>query len=202
MVNGSHSTTRRGTKPLSLTAYAKRRGVSTVAVSKAHAAGRLRESVVMVDGQPKIADPELADREWEANTRQRVDQSRASARTRQPNTEQATGDVPDYFESRARREAHAARREAAQADLAEIDVAERRGELVPVADARADVIDKFTVVKTRILGVPTRVAQRMPHLAVEVVPILDTLLREALEELAIRDRNDEDNGDSDGNDAQ
>jgi hypothetical protein len=176
-------------EPLSLRAYAERRNVSVQAVSKAVAAGRLRESVVQVDGQPKIADPEIADREWEANTRPRVDRPPAAE---QGAAATSADEVPDYFVSRARREAAAARREAAQADLSELEVAERKGELVSVAKARADVMDKFTIVKTRMLGVPSRLAQRLPHVAVEVVPIVEELVREALEELAA------DGGEADG----
>lgn len=174
--------------PLSLSAYAKRRGVSHVAVSKAIAAGRLSASVVRdARGAPKIADPELADREWAANTRPRVDHPPAdlggeppvhAPRTARLPTGAPRPDVPDYNESRARRES-------ALADMAEIEVAERRGELVPVDEARADVVSRFTVVRTRLLGVPSRVAQRLPQLAGEVVPVLDELLREALEELAV-----------------
>jgi hypothetical protein len=174
-------------KPMSLRAYAERRGVSTVAVSKAITAGRLRDSVVTIDGQPKISDAELADREWQANTRMRVEQPPPHQHERPAVDEPAVTptDVPDYNVSRALREAAAARREAAQADLAEIEVAQRRGELVLVDQARADVIDKFTTVKTRLLGVPSRIAQRFPRFALELVPVLDDLLREALEELAI-----------------
>jgi hypothetical protein len=175
--------------PLSLSAYAKRRGVSHVAVSKAIAAGRLTASVVRDDrGAPKIADPELADREWAANTRPRIDHPAAAdlageppapaPRVARPPAGAPRPDVPDYNESRARRES-------ALADMAEIEVAERRGDLVSVDEARADVVSRFTVVRTRLLGVPSRVAQRLPHLAGEVVPIIDELLREALEELAI-----------------
>lgn len=174
-------------KPLSLRAYAKRRGVSAEAVSKAITAGRLRESVILIGGAPKIGNPELADREWDANTRPRVDhppppsreQSRAAA-----TAALAAGEVPDYNDSRAIREAHAARREAALADMAEIDVSERRGELVSVEDARRDVYDKFTIVKTKLLGVPARLAQRLPELARTVQPLAEELIREALEELA------------------
>lgn len=191
-------------KLISLRAYAKQRGVSAEAVSKAVSSGRLRESVAIVDGQPKIRDPELADREWEANTRQRVDQPPATpARLKRESVERdVTDDVPDYFESRARREAAAARREAAQADLAELEVDERRGELVSAEDARADVIDMFTVVRTRILGVPTRVAQRLPHVAAEVVPVIEALLREALEELAVEDDGGDDDGDGEDDDIE
>jgi hypothetical protein len=59
---------------MSLSAYARRRGVSVEAVSKAVERGRLRGSIVMVDGKPKIGDAELADHEWQANTRPRIDQ--------------------------------------------------------------------------------------------------------------------------------
>lgn len=182
--------------PITLTAYAARRGVSPKAVSKAVAAGRLVESVVRDDhGDPKISDPVLADREWEANTRTRIDRPVTPPRAAvvpipevaarwTPPDRPPSSDVPDYNESRALREAAAARREAAKADLAELDVAERKGELVPADEARAVLVDKFTIVKTRILGVPARVAQRMPHLAAEIVPVIDELLRDALEELA------------------
>lgn len=168
-------------KPTSLRAYARRRGVSAEAVSKAVESGRLRASVVTVGGQPKIGDVDLADREWQANTRPRIDHAPPPTITVIPPVDQ---EVPDYNVSRALREAAAARREAALADMAEIEVAELRGELVNVAEARADVIAKFTVVKTKLLGIPARLAQRLPELAAEVVPVADELLREALEELA------------------
>jgi len=191
----------KGEQPLSLRAYAKRRKVSVEAVSKAITDGRLKESVTRVRGAPKIADPELADREWGANTRPRVDQPppervRTTPRQALPDVrdqgvpEAADHEdirdiiIPDYFMSRALREAAAARREAALADIAELDVQVRKGELVAVDEARGDVIERFTVVKTKILGVPSRVKQRLPHVSAEDVRVIDDFLREALEELA------------------
>lgn len=56
---------------ISLTAYARHRGVSVEAVSKAIRVGRLRKCVVSVNSQPKVSDVELADEEWAANTRNR-----------------------------------------------------------------------------------------------------------------------------------
>jgi hypothetical protein len=216
--------------PMTLTAYATRRGVSVKAVSKAVAAGRLAGSVVRdKHGAPKIGDPELADLEWSAKTRASIDRAdhppsdpaaqpaeivprpRPAPIQRAPAaiTPRATPSyasppaaiaapapapgVPDYHESRARKEAAAARREAALADVAELDAAERKGELVPVVDARDEVIAAYTIARTRLLGVPSRLAQRLPHLAGEVVPVLDDLLREALEELSV----DEERADGD-----
>lgn len=185
---------------MSLRAYAVRRGVSAESVSKAVRTGRLVASVTVIAGAPKIADPDLADREWEANTQPRIDQPQPSqqrpaprakvARVADPDDgededdDELPADVPPYKLSRARREAEAARREAALADLAEIDVAERREELVPADEARAFIFERFAVVKGKLLGVPSRVVQQLPHLAKEVEPVIDGLIREVLEELA------------------
>lgn len=52
----------------SLASYARRRGVSTAAVSKAVKRGRLRKSVShRPTGEPFVADFEMADREWVEN---------------------------------------------------------------------------------------------------------------------------------------
>lgn len=165
-------------KPLSLRAYAKLRKCTVEAVSKAVAAGRLRESVVRIAGQPKISDPARADLEWEQNTKVRAER-----------TEPVPRDLPEYFQSRARRET-------TQAELAALELAERQGRLIDTETARRDVMEKFAILKTRILGVPRRVAQRLPEVATIVVPILDGLLREALEELADSDVEPESEDDS------
>ncbi len=185
---------------MTLSAYASRRGVSPKAVSKAVAAGRLSASVTRDQhGAPKIADPDLADREWEANTRARVEyvaparanpvaeleqqEDRLVAARAAPPAAQSP-ELAAYYAHRSARESEAARRERLQADLAEFTLAERRGELIPKAQARRDVEERYTSVKTRLLGVPRLVAQQLPHLAAEVVPVVDALLREALEELS------------------
>lgn len=178
---------------MTLTAYAARRGVSPKAVSKAVAAGRLSASVVRDQhGAPKIDDPDMADREWEANTRARVDYAAPSSSVEPAPAENARGGAPAaqspevaaYYAHRSAREAEAARKERLQADLAELTLAERRGGMVPADQARRDVQARYASVKTRLLGVPRLVAQRLPHLAAEVVPVIDALVREALEELA------------------
>lgn len=89
------------TKPLSFLAYAKRRGVSSEAVRKAHSDGRLRESVVMVNGKPKIRDPEVADREWDANTRPRADRPAAGRRPQSPPAPPAPTDLDIVLTDRA-----------------------------------------------------------------------------------------------------
>ena len=168
-------------KPLSLRAYAKRRGVSAEAVSKAIESGRLERSVVVVAGEPKIADAELADREWAANTRPRAKRATNGDADQQDGVaDHAIG----YPEARRRREIELWRQARVQREVDELELAKRKGELVSVAEARADVIEKFSVVKTKLLGLAVRVKQRLPHVVVEDVRVIDALVREALEELS------------------
>lgn len=192
--------------PLSLRAYARRRRVSPEAVSRAVGAGRLSASVVLVGGQPKIADAELADREWDANTRQRSD-VQTSGRQDVPPPGSSPLDlppvaaeplasaprgaraalpegVPAYHVSQAIRAQAAARREIAAADQAEIELAARRGKLVDVAELTGEFNAHITNAKARLLALPTRVGQELPDLAERVVPVVDRLIRAALQELA------------------
>lgn len=156
--------------PLSLHRYAARRGVSTAAVSKAIKSGRLSASVVFDHlGDPKIGDADLADREWNANTRERADARPAESQ---------------YAVARAEQLRSATRRYAAQAELAEIDLAERRGQLISIAEARADMTAKLTEARTRLLGIPSQLAQIFPDRAAELVPLVEGLIRDALEDLA------------------
>lgn len=201
--------------PLTLTAYAARRGCSVKSVSRAVATGRLVDSVGRDEhDRPTIIDPELADREWEENTRGRSSPVVASERrdtpTQQsgggnhgepvvsaganpaPDTERARRggrpDLPDgvpaYNVSQAVRAHAAARREIAQADLAELELASTRGRLVDSAAARADVQQAYSLVKTRLMRVPSATAQQLPDLAARVVPVVEALITEALAELA------------------
>ena len=202
---------------MTLTDYARRRGCSTAAVSKAVATGRLTSSVGRdAQGRPTILDPDAADREWDANTRARVEYIEPSRRDRDarrplpraPGAEptedaptDAGGDVDQraaqpaaiiapppemaaYYAARSSREEADARSSRVKAEIAELRLRELRGEMMPVDVARADMMTRYARVKTRLLGLPRTLGQRVPHLAAEVVPLADELVREALAELA------------------
>lgn len=187
-----------------LTEYAKHRGTSKVAVHKAVKSGRLKASVTRdAHGTPSITDFDLADREWSQNTRKKIDQPKSPARKKKQKRRKGTTrgsdemgeEPPDYETSRNWREAHAARREGALADMAEIEVSEKLDELVPEAEVRAYIDDKFAIIKTKLLGIPSRVAQQLPAAAEQVPLIVDRFIREALEELAAVDDGDDSDDD-------
>lgn len=56
-------------KGISLSAYARHRGISPQAVSKEVQKGRLKRSVTLIEGRPRILAVAAADREWEASSR-------------------------------------------------------------------------------------------------------------------------------------
>lgn len=129
--------------------------------------GRLSKSLTR--DRKRIASAAAADREWEATTQaDRVPLSGPTAPAEPP---------PSLMESRARREA-------AEAELAEIELAEKRRELVPAKDVESRLVNVFAQCKTKLLGVPSRARQRDPALTGEQVSLIEALIREALEELA------------------
>lgn len=189
---------------MSLRAYAKRRGCSAMAVSKAVKTGRLKASVVYDDqGDPKIRDPALADKEWEATTDHSrapgyVKERAAAAKKKPPRAAGRAaepleaGDPPpppadvlgqDSPEGVSLAEASAAEK-FWKAKLAEQDYRERTGELVEAKLVTRKLVDVFTLCRAKLLVVPTRARQALPHLTVADVGTIETLIREALEELA------------------
>lgn len=153
-------------------AYARHRkaaglaGGTHRAVQVAIKEGRLKKSLTP-DG--KIADVDLADMEWAATTH--VDRIPLTGPTA------AGTPPPDLQESRARREA-------AEAALAEIELAEKRGELVLAGDVESKLVNVFAHCKTKLLAVAARARQRDPALSGPQVALFEALIREALEDLA------------------
>lgn len=105
----------------------------------------------------------------------------ASERTKphqpEPPPPRHTDQPPDYNESRARSEYE-------KANLLELDRKAKEGLLLHREDVERAQATALAISKTRLLGVPSTAKQRIPHLSLDEVEILTTLIREALEELA------------------
>lgn len=182
--------------PLSFRAYARHRGVTLRAVQVAHRSGRLQRSIVMVDGTPKIRSAAAADREWDANTDisklpdalkvARHGRRAGTRRDRGPRSAPQSDDTqqPDLSDATIR-DKHF------RAKLAELKYRERAGQLVDAAEVKAEIIDMITVCRTKLLGLPSKVKQRLPHLTLEDLATLDAIVREALEDLAAPQRTPE-----------
>lgn len=161
-------------------------------------AGQLK-TYVGPNGTPRIAREGLED-VWASITRTRIDSPRprrASAEPAEPlrpldeRLRQAVvidqaphsvprngdADIPDYNESRARSEFE-------KANLLELERRQKEGLLLERKLVDATWAKLVTTAKTKILGVPSRVRQRIPHLSLEEIDIISGIIREALQEIA------------------
>lgn len=127
---------------VSLSEYARMRGCAKSAVHKAVKEGRIST----IDGK---IDPAVADIQWQRNTRARVDSSpaedRAPGAVFPPVSAGAGGfgggdDPGDYM-------VHRTRKEAAQASMAELDLAEMQKRLIDAKRARAATITAYRLLR-------------------------------------------------------
>jgi hypothetical protein len=157
--------------PLLLTqaAYARHRGVTRQAVREAIRAGRI---TVDADG---LLDPVAADAQWQARTRPRARPAGGASQAAPDTTAGGTG----YLEAKRRQAV-------ADAEVAELRLAELRGELVRVADVRHAYGRRLAGLREALLSLPPRLA---PVLAAEpdqlrVLRALEDALHHALRESA------------------
>jgi hypothetical protein len=146
------------------------------------------ETVPGPDGNPLIERDALEQR-WAAITRTRTDSPQPlrplAERTRpQPKQESPPAplppqpaELPAYNDSRARSEFE-------KANLLELQRKTQEGLLLRREDVDLAWGGAVNITRTRLLGVPSTAKQRIPHLEIEEVELLTTLIREALDELA------------------
>lgn len=164
--------------------YADHRKVSRAAVSHAVTKGRIS----LIDGK---IDPVVADIQWAQNTRARAPsspssepgapgaRSEAAGSAGKGSTASDDGEADGYWQSRGRREA-------AEAELAELKLAEQRGNLIQVKAVESVLSNALAGMREHLLQVSSRLA---PLLANEsdnfkVQALLDTEINQALQQLA------------------
>ena len=141
------------------------------------------ETTIGLDGAPWIERDGLEER-WQQMTREQKNSPKplrpAAERVKPTSTRTvrvAESDVPDYNEERARHERE-------KRMLAELARQEKERELL----RRDDVIQAWAaavaMTRTKLLGVPSVVRARIPHLEIDEVEVITQLIREALEELS------------------
>lgn len=161
---------------MGIRAYARHRGelglpgATHSAVQNAIKTGRLSKSVTKTG---KVRSAKAADAEWAAATR--ADYVPVTG----PTAPASTTQEPPSDLALAR-----ARREGVNADLAEIELARQRSELVLARDVEARLADTFLRCRTRLLGITVRAREADPAIGEGTHRLYETLLREALEELA------------------
>lgn len=162
---------------ISLRAYGESRrerglpGGSLAAVQKAIKSGRIS----LVDGK---IDPDAADADWVRNTSVEQ-QGRGAGGGERPSALVGVSGGESYIDARARSEA-------LRAQMMEIDLAEKRGELVSAEDIRRALADKLTATRDELLTIPERVAGKVASSKdpVECAAVIEQAIRLALRHLA------------------
>lgn len=73
---------------------------------------------------------------------------------------------------------------AAKAQMALLELNEKRAKLVDADQVTAKFTNLITAARNKILGVPSEAKQRMPHMTMDDIEVLEDLLAEALAEVA------------------
>jgi len=169
-------------------------GVSPEAVYAAVKSGRLS---VKKDAYGKpVVNSETMREEWHKNTQTRIGigpkpagpgkekkplrsrEERMAPDVAQPRISKTHESIPEYDESRARTE-HL------KAELLELDRQQKEGLLVKAEDIELEWSEIITRARTKLLGIPTKAKQRIPDLDTDAIGVLDDIVREALEDLAV-----------------
>lgn len=163
---------------LSVRAYARLRGVSHTAVQQRIAAGSLPTAAKKIKGRWVIVDAGLADAEWESHTRPWVSAGTEPAEPPPPAEPTARRPPPSALADATLRERRA------RAWSMELEIARKTSELVPAREVAMRWSALIVAARTAMLGLPSRAKQRLPHLTVKDLAVLESLIRAALEELA------------------
>ena len=140
---------------LTLTQYAAHRKVSKAAVSKAVKEGRITLVVDPATGKRSV-DPITADKEWTANT-VAGQKSAAGVNGQAPPGEPKPDDKPkgpSYADSRAIREAYAAR-------MSKLEYQEKMGSLMSVEKVKQDAFRMARITRDAILAIPDRISHEL-----------------------------------------
>jgi len=162
--------------------YARRRGVTREAVRQAIKTGRIS----LLRGK---IDPKSADRAWAANThppgKGGQNRGKRQPRAAKPGPKAALEPGVSPENGGATFASTRTRREQALAEMAELDLARRRGELVPAQEVRAAAFKSGRRVRDMVLALPDRLSPRLVGLdqfAINV--ILTEELHRALKEIS------------------
>jgi hypothetical protein len=157
--------------------------------------GALRGSSCILQAKPLRVDGDLLVAEYLAKVSPHQAKAQQPSAKREPATprpptpkrqppapakDPEPADLPDYNVSRARSEYE-------KANLLELDRKTKEGHLLRREDVEQAWGGAVNITRTRLLGVASTARQRIPHLEVEEVELITTLIREALEELAAGD---------------
>ena len=172
--------------------YARRRGVTHVAVQRAVKAGRIST----VNGK---IDPALADQQWQENTDQSKPRNLITGNPKQakqpgePSEPMDMGGADEVIGGPSTATGYAkarAARELYQAQLAKLELDRRRGALVPADEVRLGAFNMARKARDQLIALPERLAAVLAatEKPAEVQRILEEEIERICQEIADAER--------------
>jgi phage terminase Nu1 subunit (DNA packaging protein) len=178
--------------------YARHRGVSHTSIRKAILSGRLIASITYDDKKRPVVDRDKADAEWMPGAKEMFNggstESNELKRNQIDHDDLPDADPDDPIERKRIQKETAKRKkelekakldhERAKADLAQLEVDEKIGKLVDASQVKSKWVNLANIVRTKIMGIPSKARQRIPEISSEQYVVLEAIVRETLEDLA------------------
>lgn len=165
---------------MNFTQYGKHRGVTQQAVSFAVQEGRIK--VVLDSRGRRLIDSDQADKDWDANTNYATHPDKLTTKEKReigaaqaPDTDRKG--PPSITESKAIKEAYLAR-------TAKLEYERLAGKTVNIEEANKEWLRVAVAVKTKMLGVPSKLKGKLEHLSLDDIATIEDVIREALSDLA------------------
>lgn len=172
---------------LTVPEYAKRIGVAKYTIQNAIKEGMLKKSLVPGKRKnQKLINPLIADEEFVPRA-PNIDSKRESLESEPEDNRllaEALAEEKDDQEGIPPIQSSRRRREFFEARLAELKVHRESGKLVDAEEVEKEWLNHATVIRTKVLGIPSRFRQRVPEINELQYEILNDIVRMALEELA------------------
>lgn len=172
--------------------YARRRGITHVAVQRAIKSGR----ITTVNGK---IDPVTADLEWQQNTDQSKPRNRITGSPKQakapgePSEPMSLGGADEIISAPSTATGYAkarAARELYQAQLAKLELDKRRGALVPADEVRLGAFNMARNARDQLIALPERLATVLAAIQepAEIQRVLEEEIERICQEIADAER--------------
>lgn len=195
---------------LTASQYAAHRGKNEGAVRYAIREGKLSASLIKDAAGGILIDRDLADQEWlprfnpkevtpvvpKKVTKKKTSKKKKSKKKREESTSEDE-ENPEYvpgkewdprnpYDVSMLKPIHVSRmqREAYETELARIKVEKEMGVLVSAKEAEEEWVKIATLMKTKVLGIPSKARQKMPEITDPQYAVLELICREILEEIS------------------
>jgi phage terminase Nu1 subunit (DNA packaging protein) len=131
-----------------------------------------------------LIDPDVAAVEWLPGEQELLKDITPKPNASDDDDEEAADGLSDDISLRKKMARSRAIKERYAARLAKLEYKERSGLLVEVESVKKEWTQVASIVRTKVMGIPSKARQRIPELSQEQIAVLQAIVSSTLEDLA------------------